>query len=51
MRIEPNTICEVEVIQVIQIKASVGTGTEDDPNRIEIQYWSMDGQLLAVSDG
>lgn len=38
------------IIQVIQTMTSVGTGTEADPNRVIIEYWSLDGELLAVSD-
>ena len=45
-----NGTVEVEVIQVIKTKTAVGNGTEQAPNRYEIKYWSMDGQLLAVSD-
>lgn len=41
---------EAEVIQVIKTKATVGSGTEEDPNHYEIKYWSLDGQLLAEED-
>ena len=41
---------EPEVMQVIRTKTKIGSGTEDDPNRYEIKYWSLDGELLAVSD-
>lgn len=39
-----------KVIQVIQTMTSVGTGTEVDPNRILLEFWSLDGQRLAVND-
>ena len=37
-----------EVIQVIRVLVRVGRGTEDNPNRIETQYWSTDGKYLAT---
>lgn len=38
------------VIQVIEVRTKVGSGTEKDPNRIVTEYWSLDGKLLAVND-
>ncbi len=38
------------VIEVIQIQALRGQGTEADVFRIVTQYWSLDGQLLAETD-
>ena len=40
----------VNVIQVIEVKTTIGKGTERDPNRIIAEYWSLDGVLLAVYD-
>lgn len=39
------------VIQVIQIYSIVGKGVEGDPARRIVEYYSMDGQLLARRDG
>lgn len=39
-----------QVIEVIEVKTTAGKGTETDPYRIITEYWSKDGQLLAVSD-
>lgn len=44
----PKMIVGTEVIPVIRVQVRVGRGTEDDPNRIETQYWSMDGKYLAT---
>ncbi|WP_333685127.1 hypothetical protein [Enterocloster lavalensis] len=38
------------VIQVIKTKEIKGVGTEKDPVREVIQYWSLDGKPLATSD-
>lgn len=38
------------VIQVIETNALAGSGTEDDPRYISVQYWSFDGKLLAEKD-
>lgn len=38
------------VIQVIAVETALGSGTEQDPNRIAKEYWSMEGELLAVHD-
>lgn len=38
------------VKQVIEIQAACGSGTEGDPYRIILQYWSTDGELLAEND-
>ena len=43
-------IRSAQVIQVIRTESKAGAGTEDDPNRIVIQYWSTDGSLLAIHD-
>lgn len=43
----PKMIVGTEVIPVIRVQVRVGHGTEADPNRIETQYWSMDGKYLA----
>lgn len=39
-----------QVIEVIEVKATAGKGTEADPYRVIVEYWSKDGQLLAVRD-
>ena len=41
----------VALIQVIRTELSKrGEGTEEDPIRLIIQYWSLDGELLAEVD-
>jgi len=40
-----------EVIQVIRTTALKGSGTSKDPVRIVTQYWSLEGILLAESEG
>ena len=39
-----------KVIQVIETTALRGSGTNEDPSRIVIQYWSLEGKLLAEND-
>ena len=35
-----------KIEQVIVTKALKGSGTENDPYREVVQYWSLDGKLL-----
>ena len=44
------TICQLRTISAIEIMVVTGKGTENDPERVVIQYWDMDGHLLAVND-
>ena len=46
----PSGTRSAEVIQVIVTKALEGSGTEEDPCRIQTRYWSLDGTLLAEND-
>lgn len=46
----PRGTDEARVIQVIQTKALLGSGTEEDPTRYLFQYWDLDGRLLASCD-
>ena len=39
-----------KVIQVIETRSSRGRGTENDLSRQVVQYWSMEGELLAEKD-
>ena len=39
-----------KIISVIRITSVTGTGTEENPNRVITQYWSLDGELLATVD-
>lgn len=46
----PRGVDSAKVVQVIETKALKGNGTDDDPCRCVIQYWSFDGCLLAEKD-
>lgn len=46
----PRGTSSAKVIQVIRTTAMRGKGNEDDPCRIVIQYWSLDGEMLAECD-
>lgn len=46
----PRGTDSAKVIQVIVTEAIEGRGTEDDPVRNVLQYWSLDGKLLAKVD-
>lgn len=41
---------KAEVVEVIVVKAAVGSGTAEDPNRFISEFWSKDGKLLAIAD-
>lgn len=47
---EKSRIDSAQVIPVIRLEATDGRGTYESPSRGVIQYWSLDGQLLAVQD-
>ena len=46
----PRGTDSARVIQVIETNAIRGRGTTDDPVRGVLQYWSMEGILLAEND-
>lgn len=39
-----------KIEQVIVTKALKGSGTENDPMREVVQYWTLDGKLLCELD-
>ena len=45
-----NSVKKARVVSVIQVEAKIGTGTKEDPVRKVIQYWDLDGNLLAEYD-
>ena len=45
-----NSVKKAKVVSVIQVGAKIGTGTKEDPVRKVIQYWDLDGKLLAERD-
>ena len=49
---ESNKECvfKAAVIKVIVTESVVGSGRDEDPIRKIVQYWSFEGELLAVSD-
>lgn len=46
----PRGTDSVKVISVVEVKAAVGRGTEDDPVREVTEYWSFAGERLALND-
>lgn len=46
----PRGTDSARVIQVIVTEAIEGRGIEADPVRSVLQYWSLDGELLAKVD-
>ena len=48
--VRPRGTGSAKVIRVIETRAIRGCGTVDDVNREVIQYWSLDGDLLAEVD-
>lgn len=45
--VRPRGTDAAKVIQVIMTEALEGSGTKDDPFRIQRRLWSLDGILLA----
>lgn len=45
-----NRICSVKVVEVVQVIAQVGTGTEGDPVRDVITFWTTDGRFIGELD-
>lgn len=43
-------VCKAAVIKVIVTESVVGSGRDEDPIRKIVQYWSFEGELLAISD-
>lgn len=39
-----------KVMSVIVTEALEGRGTEEDPCRIQVRYWSLTGELLATAE-
>lgn len=48
--VRPRGTERAKVIEVVKTEALIGAGTESDPVRIIIQYWSFEGKLLAEYD-
>lgn len=45
-----NRICSVKVVEVVQVIAQVGAGTEGDPVRDVITFWTTDGRFIGEWD-
>lgn len=41
---------KVEMVQVIRVTRVIGTDTEKDPVRTEVQYWEPNGKLIVKKD-
>lgn len=46
----PRGTDSARVVPVIETRSLRGNGTEEDKCREVIQYWSLEGELLAESD-
>lgn len=46
--VRPRGTDSAKIIQVIVTTAVEGHGTESDPCKLQIKYWGLDGELLAV---
>ena len=49
-RVKQIGVDSAKIILVIETITLRGSGTEDDPCRNVIQYWSTEGKLLAEND-
>lgn len=45
---ESRNIKSVKVIPVVQVAVKQGKGTTENPYRIDMEYWSLSGEVLAV---
>lgn len=43
-----SAVVSAKVMQVIVVETQEGSGTENDPRRKQKQYWSLEGELLAI---
>ena len=50
MKVYPRGVDSAKVIQVIDTRSARRSGSENQPIRIVIQYWSLEGDLLAEND-
>ena len=48
--VRPRGTDSAKVIQVIVTESVVGRGTEEDPTRSILKYWSLNGEFLAKFD-
>lgn len=48
--IRPRATTKAKIMKVIVTESLVGHGTNKDPCRNVIRYWSLDGRLLAEYD-
>ena len=48
---ETRNIKGLKVLPVVQIAVKQGKGTPANPYRIDMEYWSLTGELLAVHKG
>ncbi len=45
-----SNVNKAELIEVIKTDSVCGKGTEESPVRVIIEYWSLEGKLLARVD-
>jgi hypothetical protein len=45
---EPPTL--VEVVTLIHVRSTRGDGTEENPVRGIVQFWSLEGELIAEAE-
>ena len=48
--VRPNKSDSARVIQVVEVKTTRGRGTADEPFSAVVEYWSLEGELLAVRE-
>lgn len=46
----PRGCDSARVIPVIETKSARGSGAADQPTRVVVEYWSLDGEKLAERD-
>ena len=47
---ESRNIKSVKVIPVVQVTVKQGKGTTENHYRVDVEYWSLSGEVLAVRE-
>lgn len=45
-----NNIDSVEIVELVKIKHTIGNGTEENPSREIVEYWTKDGDFIFLLD-
>lgn len=43
-----NMVSSARIVEVIEVTGTLGKGTDDDPMGSAVQYWDLEGNLIAT---